>query len=232
MATYTIGELADAVGLPVRTLRYYQTAGLLPRARRAGRSMVYDDSHIQRLNNILELGEQGLKLSAIREVLEAGGTPLVALLGARPSGEGWLHEAERDFTIPELAEFLGERYFDLLGPLESAGYLERRSEPEGTVWHCPDLPLLRGALHLAEVGTDVALIARGRDLLRSRSRRLADDLVQLWLEESEGHFGGHPVTDDHLDRVRAVVWQSAAHVMAQEIDRAIRALAESQDTEG
>ena len=88
-------------------------------------------------------------------------------------------EAERDYSIPELAELLGERYFDLLTPLEEAGFLERRSQDDVvTSWHCPDLPLLRGALQLVDLGTDVEHTARARDLLERRIRRLAEDLVE------------------------------------------------------
>src|SRR5690606_6781413 len=40
---YRIGELAEAAGLPVRTLRYYQERRLLPPPRREGRVGLYSE---------------------------------------------------------------------------------------------------------------------------------------------------------------------------------------------
>ncbi len=228
MSTFTISELAEAAGLPVRTVRYYRTTGLLQQARREGRAAKYDDGHLHRLRQIAELHEHGLKLSAIRELVNVGTVglaPAAAVLGASPSGESWLTDAERDFSIPELAELLGEQYFDLLAPLEEAGFLKRRSKDGVTSWHCPDLPLLRAALQLSELGADVALSARARDLLVRRTRRLADDLVQMW-EEQESAALDDDTTEaptQPLEQIRLVAWQSAAYVMAKEIERAVLA---------
>ncbi len=222
MATYTISELAEASGLPVRTVRYYRATGLLQEARRDGRALQYDEGHLHRLHQIAELHDHGLKLNAIREVLEGGVglAPAVAVLGAGPTGDSWMAGAERDYSIPELAELLGERYFDLLTPLEEAGFLERRSQDGVTSWHCPDLPLLRGALQLVDLGADVELTARARDLLERRIRRLAEDLVELWTARSDERTTSTPA---ELERFRLVAWQSSAYVMAKEIERAIQA---------
>ena len=229
VSTYTISELAEAAGLPVRTVRYYRATGLLQDAPREGRALQYDDTHLHRLQQIAELHDHGLKLDAIRELVNDGAVglaPAAAVLGASPSGDSWLTDAERDFSIPELAELLGERYFDLLGPLEQAGFLERRSEGGATTWHCPDLPLLRAALQLSELGSDVAVSARARDLLVRRTRRLADDLVQMWAAAEAGALDDDDATAapiQPLEQLRLVAWQSAAYVMAKEIERAILA---------
>src|SRR4051812_30978835 len=100
MQTFTIGELAEAAGLPVRTVRYYQAADLLPRAERSGRSMQYSKAHLDRLYQIAELQENGLKLATIRSMLAdvgRGEMSALALLGAGPSGAHWLADAERTF---------------------------------------------------------------------------------------------------------------------------------------
>ena len=228
MQTYSVTELAEAADLPVRTLRYYQAAGLLPQAPRVGRSLQYVEEHLHRLRQIAELQSHGLKLGTIRDMLDGGGVgkaPVVALMGAGPSGERWLTDAERAFTVTELAELLGDRYFDLLEPLERSGYLERRTGDGPTTWRCPDLPLLRSALQLSDIGTDIALTARARDLIRRRVRRLAEDLVQLWESES-GELDDDQATGlaENLALVRSVAWQSAAYVMAHETERAVRSL--------
>ena len=77
---------------------------------------------------------------------------------------------------------------------------------------------------MAEMGIDVWLSARGRDLVRRRIRSMAEDLVRLWTDEAGEAYAGDATTAElsmHIDRIRAVAWQSAAHVTAQEIGRAV-----------
>ena len=227
MAHYSLDELAESAGVPARTIRFYQASGLLPKPRRQGRSAVYNDDHRQRLDLIADLRARGLKLDAIRDMVDAGSlgkAPVVALLGPDAASERWLTEASRTFDATGLAEFLGEANLDLLGDLVQAGYLTKVHTAEGWRWHADDLPLLRGALQLAELGTDVSLSAAGRDLMRASIRSMAEALVRMWLEEAGRAYAGEGSAEEialSLDRVRAIAWQSAAHITAQEIERAV-----------
>ena len=68
---YTIDELAHAVGMPSRTIRFYNTQGLLPPPNMRGRVAYYDDEHVTILKLISELKErQHLPLETIRQMLE------------------------------------------------------------------------------------------------------------------------------------------------------------------
>ena len=68
---HTIDELAHIVGMPSRTIRFYNTHGLLPPAIMKGRVAYYDDEHIVVLKLIKELKEQqNLSLETIRQMLE------------------------------------------------------------------------------------------------------------------------------------------------------------------
>lgn len=72
---YTVEELAELSGLTARTIRSYQTQGLLQPPEHRGRTAYYDDVHADRLAAISELKERGLSLSEIHDVLsrrEAG----------------------------------------------------------------------------------------------------------------------------------------------------------------
>lgn len=227
MTRYSLDELAEAAGVPPRTIRFYQASGLLPKPHREGRSAVYDDEHRDRLDLVADLRSRGLKLDAIREMVDAGSlgeAPVVALLGPDAASERWLVEASRTFDASGLAEFLGEANLDLVSDLVEAGYLTKVQTDEGWRWQADDLPLLRGALQLAELGSDVALSAAGRDLMRHRIRAMAEDLVRMWLAEAGRAYVGDGTTEElalNLDRVRAIAWQSAAHITAQEIERAV-----------
>lgn len=66
-----IGALAEAAGLPARTVRYYERRGLLPEPRRAGNGYrVYDGATLARLRFIRSAQTAGLTLSEIRRVIE------------------------------------------------------------------------------------------------------------------------------------------------------------------
>jgi DNA-binding transcriptional MerR regulator len=68
---HTIDELAHLTGLPSRTIRFYNTQGLLPPPVMKGRVAYYDDEHLVVLNIIKQLKEQqNLPLETIRQMLE------------------------------------------------------------------------------------------------------------------------------------------------------------------
>ena len=68
---HTIDELAHLSALPSRTIRFYNTQGLLPPPVMQGRVAYYDDEHLVVLNIIKQLKEhQNLPLETIRHMLE------------------------------------------------------------------------------------------------------------------------------------------------------------------
>lgn len=68
---YRIDELAAAVELPVRTIRYYLQRGLLPAPEFRGPQTVYTGLHRVRLDAIRVLQERGLGLDAVARLLDA-----------------------------------------------------------------------------------------------------------------------------------------------------------------
>ncbi|WP_127481012.1 helix-turn-helix domain-containing protein [Nocardioides pantholopis] len=64
-AQYSIHQLAAATHLSVRTIRAYQTRGLLAPPRRQGRRVVYGRRHLDRLEKIKTLQREGYNLAAI-----------------------------------------------------------------------------------------------------------------------------------------------------------------------
>jgi DNA-binding transcriptional MerR regulator len=78
----TIGELARATGLTVRTIRYWSDEGALPPvARSSGGYRLYDAASVARLELIRTLRELGLGLNAVRKVL-AGETTVAEVAAA------------------------------------------------------------------------------------------------------------------------------------------------------
>ena len=77
----SIEELAREAGVPVRTVRYYISQGLLPGPAARGRAAAYDDEHLARLRLIRRLVEQHVPLAEQRDRLaRLSGTEVERLL--------------------------------------------------------------------------------------------------------------------------------------------------------
>jgi DNA-binding transcriptional MerR regulator len=80
---YTVGALADASGLTVRTLHHWDEIGLLrPAERSAAGHRRYSDADVRRLYRILALRGLGLSLEAIGAALDREGPDLRAAVAA------------------------------------------------------------------------------------------------------------------------------------------------------
>lgn len=67
----TIEELGARAGLTTRTIRSYQTIGMLPAPRKVGRVGYYNDEHLDRLAAIGRLMHRGFSLAAIAALFHA-----------------------------------------------------------------------------------------------------------------------------------------------------------------
>lgn len=66
--TWTVGELADELGVTTRTLRFYEAEGLLSPAR-SGANRVYEARDRARLRLILRGRRFGMSLAECREIV-------------------------------------------------------------------------------------------------------------------------------------------------------------------
>jgi DNA-binding transcriptional MerR regulator len=104
----SIDELAARSGTPSRTVREYQTMGVLPPPERRGRTGVYRPSHVRRLQLIAELQHRGYSLAGIRDLLDAwsGGADLSDVLGLAPDDLVHLDEPGAPTTLDQLSHAL------------------------------------------------------------------------------------------------------------------------------
>src|SRR5262249_51649034 len=70
LVEYRIEQLAQAGGVAVDTIRFYQGKGLLDSPRRDGRVTWYGEHHLERLRRIRDLQQRGFTLAVIRRFLE------------------------------------------------------------------------------------------------------------------------------------------------------------------
>jgi len=158
---YRIEQLAQAAGVAVDTIRFYQGKGLLEAPRREGRVTWYGDAHLERLRRIRGLQQRGFSLTVIRRFLagelEPSDESLVAAISA-PA-------ATVTLTLDELSARSGVAT-PLLKALEQAGLLVPTAPADGEQPRYPaeDLEAIAAGLKLVEAGVPLAeLMELGRE---------------------------------------------------------------------
>ena len=91
---YHVEELADTSGVAVDTIRYYQREKLLAPPRREGRRAFYDDAHLERIQEIRSLAQQGFSLAQIRELSAGDGSGLLVDLAQQNAVDPDLDKTE------------------------------------------------------------------------------------------------------------------------------------------
>jgi DNA-binding transcriptional MerR regulator len=123
----TVDELARRVDLPVRTIREYQTMGVLPPPRKRGRVGIYGASHVAWLRLVARLQDRGYSLAGIRDLLAAwrDGSELGEVLGLAPDELVHIDEPGVPATAGQLARLLPGLVPDRLDDLVATGVVER-----------------------------------------------------------------------------------------------------------
>jgi len=137
MRTLTIGELANAAGVNVQTIRYYERRGLLPEpARRPSGYREYPESDIARIGFIRRAQTLGFTLREIGELLELRMTP-----GTTPDQVRERVDAKIDDVDAKIAEL--ERIRGALTQLAGA------CEVHGPLGECPFIEALEAQPDMA-----------------------------------------------------------------------------------
>lgn len=91
----TLAEIAEASGVPARTVRFYIARGLLKGPEKAGRAATYTAGHLQRLERIKSLQAEGRTLSEIARVLSGPSQEPAAA----PPTAWWQHAIADDVIV-------------------------------------------------------------------------------------------------------------------------------------
>jgi DNA-binding transcriptional MerR regulator len=101
---YTIGDLVKQFGLTHRTLRFYESRGLIKPVRR-GSTRLYGPKHLERLAVIVKAKKLGLTLAAIKQLIGDEGSGQTLRL-TRDTCEAQIAVLER--KLAETQEALAE----------------------------------------------------------------------------------------------------------------------------
>ncbi|MGP4048994.1 MerR family transcriptional regulator [Streptomyces sp. 2A115] len=186
MTTYRISQLAELSGIPATTLRFYETAGLLPAERTAAGYRVYDQDAVERLAFISSGKALGLPLEEIRDLLAVWEQGVCAAVRQRMVPLVAERIADADRRQAELAAFsarLAQVHEQLSGPAPEGacgpdcGCMSTQApgpvpvtlsptrpdpvEPAGQAWKTAPVACTLGGAELGErTGQWQALVAR------------------------------------------------------------------------
>ena len=228
-AAYTIDQLASAAGIPTRTVRLYQSVGVLHSPHRKGRIAVYGDDHLQRLGLIAKLQDRGLRLRAIRDALrqvQRGKLSIEDWLGLGDHlRTAWSEEAPMILSEGQLREHLGDRPDGFITALTRAGLLRHQGDGLPPTYIVPSPGLLDIGLKLHDAGVDIETGAEAAALIRKRMRRAASDLLAHFLKRTGRGFaraGSARDVGEAFAALRSAGTEAVRLVFAQEMERALR----------
>lgn len=222
----TVDEVAARTGVTVRTIRYYQSEGLLPTPTRQGREVRYGDDHLERLELITRLQERGLRLNAIAELVRQGDSAADWLGLTESLTQPWTEDRPQLLAEAELAARIGDVSVSV-DDLVRTGVLERRADTTPVTYLVASPGMLDIALQLAALGIDLDVVAGLRALLQERLRGLATDLVARFTEEVSLTLltsAGPADLARTLEQIRPLTRRSVDLLFAAEMERAHRML--------
>ncbi len=190
VAMHTIDELARVSGMPSRTIRFYNTQGMLPPPTMRGRVAYYDNEHLLVLHIIKELKEQqNLPLDTIKNMLE-----IRAKYGDVQMNLALKQRLERSLTGSQKVHLskealmqqtgASEQWIDELTRQDLLFPIKTENEP---LYSNDDVLLLQLYKRLEYLGLPIALPSlvrfQVRQLVRSEIAALEQYMQPRWQEE-------------------------------------------------
>lgn len=227
--TYRVDDLARAAGTTARNVRAYQERGLLHPPTRAGRTALFDESHLSRLKIITSMLDRGYTSAHIREMLDAWehGKDLADVLGLeRALIPPRLEDQPTTMSLAAARDLAGggpdyDRYV-------AAGMIEPIDERA----RVPRPKLLAAFGELREYGMTAESMIR----LHLEIAPAVDRISQLLVDAGAQHLGPRFVRDtaptsadvsdlvEVLTKVRMLAMTSVSATLANSIENSVETL--------
>jgi len=210
---YRVEDLAEAAGVGVDTVRYYQGRQLLPPPRREGRVAWYGEHHLERLGEIRDLAQRGFTLSQIRELADAEGDRLLADLAKADAVDPHLDRAElaRRADVPEL----------IVDIAVGAGLLSS-SGGSGHERFAPDsVEMLSAARAMVDEGVPLGDLTALAMRHVANTESVIDDAIEIFKRHSDDSGGNR---DDLVATMHRLV-PVAAGLVGRHFERTLRSRA-------
>ncbi|MBI2391457.1 MAG: MerR family transcriptional regulator [Deltaproteobacteria bacterium] len=225
----TIDELAAASRIPSRTIRFYQSKGVLGSPTVRGRVAYYGPQHLERLKLIAQLQDRGLRIDAIRALttrIDKGELDVAEWLGLDAEFRApWGDDRPRTMTEAELLELAGEARRDgLIADLVRHELVQR----QGEVYLVSSPALLLLSVRLEAVGIAIPVAAAATKILEKHLSRASRELSDFILERAR--TGDDARVEGHVQDLRPIALDAVHVLFAREMERVLREMAESGQT--
>lgn len=228
---YTIDELTAVTGIPSRTIRFYQSAGALQPPHKIGRVGFYGPEHVERLELIGRLQDRGLRMRAIKDLVDRIAKDELVLdewlgLGEQLSSS-WSDDEPQLLGLEQLRA-LGlpaEPRPGMIAALVREGLLEARGEDRYLV---PSPALLRVALELDRAGVSLEVASGANKIMQRHLAKAAGELAGYFAEHAGDGFGDDlPSIAEAFRVLKPLGLESVKLIFAREIEQVLRRMVES-----
>jgi DNA-binding transcriptional MerR regulator len=198
----TIDELAQRAGMTVRNVRAHQTRGLLPPPQLRGRTGYYGAEHLARLRLIKDMQTAGFNLNAIKKLLDAAphGSGEEILQFERALMAPWGTEEPQILDPRELFELAGQPPPEVVERAIGLGVVDPL--PDGR-YEVKMPSVLQASRELESLGVPFDRRLDVVEALLHHAEGIADEFVQLFIEEVWRPFESRGRPPEELPRVRA-----------------------------
>jgi len=201
----TIDQLAARVGMTVRNIRAYASRGLLPPPRLRGRTGLYDEEHLARLQTVQEMLAEGYTLAAVERVL--GDAPAGVTAPAMA-----LHKALLTPWLPEEPEIIERAALEaqagapideeLLALLAELGVVQPL--PDGRL-EVRSPSLLRAGLQVVALGIPPDRVVAAQQQVAEHAQAAARLYVELFRDTVWRAFADAGQPAEHWQQVQQAI---------------------------
>jgi DNA-binding transcriptional MerR regulator len=188
----TVDELARRTDVPVRTIREYQTIGVLPAPDKRGRVGIYGETHVARLALVERLQQRGYSLAGIRDLLGAWreGAHLGEILGLEPDQLVHVDEPGAPVELDQLERLLPALVPTRLAELIETGIVEACGPDRYCV---PSPSLLQLTIDTLATGYDTDRVLDLLGVIGRAAETIADSVHTMLTDPpataDDEHFG-------------------------------------------
>lgn len=232
---HTVDEVARITGTTVRTIRWYQSEGLLPSPRRSGRVALYDAEHVARLESIRDLQAHGLTLTAIRRLLDRapGTAATTALAFVKAAVAQSADPGAEVISTDQVAERLGVEPEDAdVALIETLGLA--RVLDDGR-WEIVAPAAFEASAELAKAGVPLQRRVEIGQVLHDHSQAMARAVVEMFVDHlwrPSSHDARDPASwkalTDAVERLRPLAATSVASLFGVALARESELAAERE----
>jgi DNA-binding transcriptional MerR regulator len=233
---YTISELAEASGVPERTIRFYRQSRLIDAPQRIGRHAFYASDQLAQVRTIAEMRSLGLGLEAIGDLLkEPSGRSQSLAHVLRISDElrdPWIDDRATRLSRTAVLRSFGVDSPNAIPVLEHFGLIKRDPGRRSTTYTVPSVRTLQLAGRLVASGVDPELAARAWHIMSCRLGDLAVDLIELFAEHAGQGFARSGTPDElqsAFAELQPIGLNAVQLLFAHAIDNALGTLVERSE---